>query len=127
MQLNNTVKIGGKSVKVKKIVVEQWRDLFGAVHAIPHLILGLIERPLEERATFMLFALEQALDDVLDVVHTLTGFDKEWLEKNASLDELVAYFIAVAKMNNFAESLKNVQGVLSLGKAVTDLKEQNAN
>lgn len=109
-----TVMLGDKRVAVRKITVGQWQDLFGVIHALPQLLISVMTAPASERAGYLVIALKESLEDVLNVVALLTDTDAEWLRQNASLDELVAFFTETAKMNNFGELLKNVQGVLKL-------------
>ncbi|MNY69873.1 hypothetical protein D3C86_2078800 [compost metagenome] len=44
----------------------------------------------------------------------MTGIDAEWIADNTSADELMAYFVKVAQVNNFDALLKNAQSVLNL-------------
>lgn len=125
MARSNTVKIGGKTVEVRKITIAQWRELFGVVYSLPQLIIGVLGTNPDERAAYLVVALEQSLEEISHIVSVLTGIDSEWIENNASLDELVAYFAAAAKVNNFSDLLKNVQSVLSLAAPVP--ADQNAN
>ncbi|AHV98982.1 hypothetical protein [Paenibacillus sabinae] len=104
-----------KTVQVRKIVIAQWRELFGAIQTLPQLLISVISAPADQRVAFALVALEQSLSDFVRIVSVLTGIDAEWIDENASVDEILAYLTAVASVNNFGEMLKNVQGVLSLG------------
>lgn len=119
MQLfkRSDVKIGGKSVPVRKITIAQWRELFGVVQTLPQLLISVITAPEEQRAAFVVLALEQSLDDVVRVTAILTGLDEAFVEDNAALDELVSYFAEMAKVNDFGGLLKNVKSVLSMGSA----------
>ena len=111
---SDTVKIGGKPVKVGKITIAQWRELFTVVNTLPQLLITVTTAAPSERLPFFLVAIEKSISDVVNVVSVLTGLEAEWIENNAGVDELVAYFIAVAKANNFGDVLKNVQGALNL-------------
>ncbi|AIQ13629.1 hypothetical protein [Paenibacillus durus] len=118
--LPNTVVFGEdsaqpKTVQVRKITIAQWRELFGAIQTLPQLLVSVISAPADRRVAFALVALEQSLGDFVRVVSVLTGIDTEWIDENASVDEILAYLTAVASVNNFGEMLKNVQGVLNLG------------
>lgn len=110
-----------KQVEVRKITIELWRELFDVIYSLPQLIVGVMSAKPDERAAYLVVALDQSLEEISHIVSVLTGIDLEWLKKNVSLDELVAYFTAVAKVNNFGDLLKNVQSVLALAAA------QNAN
>lgn len=107
-------KIGGKTVTPRKITIAQWRELFDSIHAVPQLIVSVMTAAPEDRAPYFVAAVRDAFDDFVRVTAVLTGIDEEYIEQNASLDELVAFYSAVAKANNFGELLKNGRGVLAL-------------
>lgn len=110
---SDTVKIGGKSVKVRKITVAQWRELFTVIETLPQLLLTVVTAAPADRLPYLIVAIEKSLSDVVNVVSVLTELDAEWIENNASVDELVTFFAETARINNFGEMLKNVRGVLS--------------
>lgn len=103
-----------KVVPVRKITIAQWQELFGVIQLLPQLLISVMSAPQSERTGFFVVALQESLEDILRIVALLTGLEEEWLHDNASLDELVAFFTETAKVNNFGELLKNVQGVLKL-------------
>ncbi|WP_314587923.1 hypothetical protein [Paenibacillus terrigena] len=114
---SDTVKIGGKPVKVGKITVAQWRELFTVIETLPQLLITVLTAPPAERLPYFIVAIEKSLTDVVNVISILTGKDAEWIEENAGIDELVAFFVETARVNNFGDLLKNVRGALSLAKA----------
>ncbi|WP_151737244.1 hypothetical protein [Paenibacillus tengchongensis] len=115
----NTVIFGAdgpdpKTVKVRKIVITQWRDLFAAVQTLPQLIVNAFYTEPGSRIAYVLAALDHALDEIVEIVAVLTGIEAEWIADNTSPDELLAYFVKVAQVNDFGGLLKNAQSVLSL-------------
>lgn len=125
---SDTVKIGGKSVKVRKITVSQWRELFTVIETLPQLLLTVVTAAPADRLPYLIVAIEKSLSDVVNVVSVLTELDAEWIENNASVDELVTFFAETARINNFGEMLKNVRGVLNQAAGPkAELVEQNAN
>jgi 5-formaminoimidazole-4-carboxamide-1-beta-D-ribofuranosyl 5'-monophosphate synthetase len=110
----NKYKIGGKAVTPRKITIAQWRDLFDSIHAVPQLIVSVMTAAPGDKAAYFVAAIRESFDDIVRVTAVLTGIDEEYIEQNASIDELVAFYGAVAKANNFGELLKNGRGVLSL-------------
>jgi hypothetical protein len=48
------------------------------------------------------------------VVAVLTDLEPAWINENVSPDELMAYFVAVARVNDFGGLLKNAQSALKL-------------
>lgn len=109
-----SLKIGDKNVVVRKITVAMWRELFDSVQAMPQLLVTVMGAPAEDRTAYFMVAAREAFDDVVRVTSVLSGIDEEYIEQNASIDELVAFYKAVAERNNFAELLKNAKGVLGL-------------
>lgn len=109
---SDTVKIGDKMVQVRKITVAQWRRLFDSIQILPQLILSVISAPSEQRVAFAMIAIRESFDEVVRITSILTGIDVDYIEEHASIDELVAYYTEIAKLNNFGEMLKNVQSVL---------------
>lgn len=110
----NVVQLGDRTVKVRKVAVGQWRELFAAVNMLPELIMGVMSAPAENRAAYLFAVIDHALNDIVQVVSILTRFEPEWIEENVAPDELMAYFVAVARVNDFGGLLKNVQGALKL-------------
>lgn len=122
----NVVQLGDRTVKVRKVPVGQWRELFAAVNMLPELVMGVMSAPAENRVAYLFAFLEHALNDVVQVVSVLTGFEPEWIEENVAPDELMAYFTAVARVNNFGGLLKNVQGALQLASQQAETAEASA-
>ncbi|MEK4157596.1 hypothetical protein NYE27_21105 [Paenibacillus sp. FSL R10-2779] len=122
----NVVQLGDRTVKVRKVPVGQWRELFAAVNMLPELVMGVMSAPAESRAAYLFAFIEHALNDIVQVVSVLTGFEPEWIEENVAPDELMAYFTAVARVNNFGGLLKNVQGALQLANLQTGVAEASA-
>lgn len=115
------VKIGGKTVQVRKITPTKWRELFEAVETLPQLLLSVVAAPEEQRSAYLVLVLERALDDVVSVTAVLTGMDEKFIEENAALDELVLFFVETLRINNFGELLKSVQTLLTMGSGSAEL------
>lgn len=123
---SDTVKIGGKSVKIRKITVAQWRELFTVIETLPQVLLTIITAAPAERLPYLVVAIEKSISDVVNVVSVLTELDADWIENNASVDELVTFFVETARVNNFGEMLKNVRGVLTQAGPKAEVPGQNA-
>lgn len=122
----NVVQLGDRTVKVRKVVIKQWYELFAAVNTLPELLMGVMSAPAENRVAYLFAFIDHALTDIVRVVSILTEFEPEWIEANVSPDELMAYFTAVARVNNFGGLLKNVQGALQLANLQTETAEASA-
>lgn len=123
----NTIKLGGRNVEVKPITIAQWRELFAVVETLPQLIIGVLGTKPDERAAYLVVALEQSLEEITHVVATLSGVDADYIEHNASITELVTYFTEVAKVNDFGALVKNVRGALMLAQGAAVPADQGAN
>ncbi len=111
----NKLYIGDKPVSVGKITIKQWKQLFGTIEALPQLILDVMSAPENEKSAYFIVALERSFDEIVDIVSVLTEIDSDYIEDNASIDQLIAYFTEVAKVNDFSGVIKNVKSVLALG------------
>jgi len=123
---SDTVKIGGKSVKIRKITVAQWRELFTVIETLPQVLLTIMTAAPAERLPYLVVAIEKSISDVVNVVSVLTELDADWIENNASVDELVTFFVETARVNNFGEMLKNVRGVLTQAGPKAEVPDQDA-
>lgn len=106
--------LGGQAVRVRKVTIKQWRELFSVVGTLPQMLISVMTAPEDSRISYLLAVVEHALSDVVNVVSVLTDLEAEWIDENVAPDELMAYFIAVARVNDFGGLLKNVQSALKL-------------
>lgn len=113
------LKIGDKTVHPRRITIALWRELFDSIREIPQLLISVLSAPPSERAGFLVFAVRRSFDDVVRVTSILTEIDVEYIEQNATIDELVAFYKATAEANNFGGLLKNGPSVL--GKILPNL------
>lgn len=119
----SAIVLGGQAVKVRKVTIGQWRELFTVVGTLPQMLVSVMTAPAESRISYMLAVMESAIDDVVNVVAVLTGLEPAWINENVSPDELMAYFVAVARVNDFGGLLKNVQGALKLTQTLNQAAE----
>lgn len=119
--------IGDKPVRVRKITIKQWKELFGTIEALPALIIDVIMAPEAERVAYFVVALERSFDEIVSIVSVLTDLDADYIENNASLDEIIEYFTQVAKVNDFDSIVKNIKGVLALAIPKGQAKDANPN
>lgn len=101
-----------KTVYPRKITVEQYLLLIDSIQTLPQLVVSVITANPADRMAYFVVALRESFDDIVRVTSILTGLDEDYVKANAALDELVEYYTAVVKVNNFGELLKNVQGAL---------------
>lgn len=108
------IKIGDKTVCARRITIAQWRELIDSLQMIPQMIVTVLTAQPSERAGFFVVALRESFDDIVRVTSILTGIDEEYIEHNASIDQLAGFYKALVDENNFGELLKNGRGVLSM-------------
>lgn len=107
--------IGEKPVQIKKIAITQWKKLFNeTIDILPMLIVNLINTPQENRINYLTATIDRFLDDAVSIVSELTGIEVEYIHENCSLDQLLEYFVQMAKLNDFSGVVKNFKSVLSL-------------
>ncbi|MBG9736297.1 hypothetical protein [Paenibacillus alvei] len=109
---SSSLKIGEKAVYARRIPIAQWRELFDSIQMIPQLLMSVITAAPQDRAGYFIVALRESFDDIVRVTSILTEIDEEYIEENASIDQLIAFYKATADANNFGELLKNGRSVL---------------
>lgn len=119
----SVVLLGDRPVKVRKVTIKQWRELFSVVGTLPQMLVSVMTAPADNRISYLLAVIESAIDDVVNVVAVLTDLEPAWINENVSPDELMAYFVAVARVNDFGGLLKNVQGALKLTQTLESAAE----
>lgn len=107
--------IGDKPVYPDKITIAQWKVLFRTVDAVPQLIVETILAPKDEKVAYAVVAIERSIDEVIAITSVLTGIEAEYIEQNASIDQLIAYFTELVRINDFSSIVKNVKSVLVRG------------
>ncbi|WP_449600299.1 hypothetical protein [Paenibacillus sp. Marseille-Q9583] len=122
----NVIQLGDRAVRVRKVTIDGWIQLTGVINTLPELVMGVMSAPAGSRTAYLFAILEHALEDIVQVVSILTEFEPEWIKANVAPDELMAYFTAVARVNNFGGLLKNVQGALQLANLQAEKAEASA-
>lgn len=108
----DTVLLGVKRAEVKKITPAIWRQLFSTLDQLPLLLLTVFQAPKEKQAAYFVEALNLSLDEVLEIIHIITGIDKDYLEKEVGIDELAEYFVMTFKKNRLDTLSKNLKSLL---------------
>jgi ethanolamine utilization protein EutA (predicted chaperonin) len=111
----NEMYLGKKKVQIRKITPTKWKELFSMLDKLPGLVLQVFAAPKEDFYQTLIIALDVALDEVLDVVSTLSGVDKDYLaddQNEVGMDEIISYLSKMAKHNNLREMAKNVKSLL---------------
>lgn len=108
----NEMYLGDKRVRIEKLTIVKWRQLFEAVDKLPGLIVQVLTAPQENFYAYVLTAFNLALDEVAHVVAVLSGLDYEYILENVGIDEQIEYLARTVKRNRLDSVAKNVQSLL---------------
>ncbi|TYS60472.1 hypothetical protein FZC76_21610 [Sutcliffiella horikoshii] len=108
----DSVLLGSKRAKVKKVTPEVFLELMKTIETLPGLILRVAVTPKEHMMETAIIAGEIAMDDLLAITSVLSGIDQDYLRKEAGLSELVDYLTKTYKKNDFFTMIKNVKSLL---------------
>jgi ethanolamine utilization protein EutA (predicted chaperonin) len=108
----NEMFLGEKRVKIEKLTIVKWRQLFDTVDKLPGLIVQVLSAPQEDFYTYIITALDLAFDEITQVVSVLSGVDAEYLTNNVGVDELFEYLTKTVKRNRLGDVVKNVTSLL---------------
>lgn len=108
----NEMYLGDKRVRIEKLTIVKWRQLFETVDKLPGLIVQVLTAPQENFYAYVLTAFNLALDEVAHVVSVLSGLDYEYILENVGIDEQIEYLARTVKRNRLDSVAKNVQSLL---------------
>lgn len=108
----NEMYLGDKRVRIEKLTIVKWRQLFETVDKLPGLIVQVLTAPQENFYAYVLTAFNLALDEVAHVVAVLSGIDYEYILENVGIDEQIEYLARTVKRNRLDTVAKNVQSLL---------------
>lgn len=113
MQMSETLKLGEKTVRIRKITPAEYRELMAVIGNLPNLIVQVVQAPEEERMTYIMTALDVGMDDLIDVASTLSNIEVDYLTTGGvGLDEIVEYITQMAKYNGIGKIIKNLVSLL---------------
>lgn len=98
----------------RRVTIAMWRKLFDSIEAVPQLLISVITAAPHDKAGFLVNAVRESFDDVVRVTSVLAEMDVEYIDQNASFDQLIAYYKALSEENNFGELVKNGRSVLAM-------------
>jgi hypothetical protein len=108
----NEMYLGEKRVKIEKLTIVKWRELFETVDKLPGLIVQVLTAPKEDFYTYVITALDLAFEEVARIVSVLSGLDEEYILNNVGVDELFEYLFRTVKRNRLEDVAKNVKSLL---------------
>jgi hypothetical protein len=108
----NEMYLGDKRVRIEKLTIVKWRQLFEAVDKLPGLIVQVLTAPKENFYAYVLTAFNIALEEVAQIVAILSGVDYEYIVENVGIDEQIEYLARTVKRNRLDSVAKNVKSLL---------------
>jgi hypothetical protein len=108
----NEMYLGEKRVKIEKLTIVKWRELFGTVDKLPGLIVQVLSAPQSDFYAYVITALDIAFDEIAQVVSVLSGVDAEYLKENVGVDEIFEYLARTVKRNRLDDLVKNAKSLL---------------
>ncbi|ABY46826.1 hypothetical protein [Bacillus mycoides] len=113
MQMPETLKLGEKTVRVRKITPAEYKELMAVIGNLPNMIVQIIQAPEEDRMAYIMSALDVGMDDLVNVTSTLSNIDADYLASGGvGLDEIVEYITQMAKFNGIGKIVKNLASLL---------------
>lgn len=109
---NDYVFLGKKRVKVQKLTVAKWRELFSVVDKLPGLIIQVLMAPKEDFYAYVLNALDISFEEFARVVSILSGVDEDYIIENVGIADLFEYLSKTVKLNRLDDAVKNVKSLL---------------
>jgi hypothetical protein len=104
--------LGETRVKIEKLTIAKWRELFATVDKLPGLIIQVLSAPQEDFYAYVVTALDMAFDEIAAIVSVLTGLDADYITNNVGVDELFEYLSKTVKRNRLEDVAKNVKSLL---------------
>jgi ethanolamine utilization protein EutA (predicted chaperonin) len=108
--------LGDKRVKIEKLTIVKWRELFEVVDKLPGLIVQVLTASSDDFYAYVVTALDLAADEVSQIVSVLSGVEAEYLQETVGVDELIEYLARTVKRNRLDGVVKNVQSLLPKAK-----------
>lgn len=104
--------LGEKRVKIEKLTIVKWRQLFETVDKLPGLIVQVLSAPQTDFYAYVVTALNIAFDEIAQIVSVLSGVEVDYITENVGVDELFEYLTKTVKRNRLDDVVKNVKGLL---------------
>lgn len=104
--------LGEKRVKIEKLTIVKWRELFAVVDKLPGLLVQVLTAPQTDFYSYIITALDISLDEIANIVAVLSGLDVDYVKNNVGIDEMFEYLTRTVKKNRLDTVVKNVQSLL---------------
>jgi hypothetical protein len=104
--------LGDKRVKIEKLTIVKWRELFAVIDKMPGLIVQVLTAPPSDFYSYVIQALDLSLDEIANIVSVLSGVDIDYIKHDVGIDEMFEYLSRTVKKNRLDTVVKNVQSLL---------------
>ncbi|MGM0904268.1 MAG: hypothetical protein ACQEXB_24590 [Bacillota bacterium] len=104
--------LGDKRVRIEKLTIAKWRQLFETVDKLPGLIVQVITAPQDDYYAYVLSALDIAFEEIAQVVSVLSGVSVDYIIEHVGIDELIEYLARTVKRNRLDDVVKNAKSLL---------------
>lgn len=113
LESKNKHMLGDQVVDVKKVTPYEYKLIMGVVQQLPGILYtSFTEFFLNEDKQSVFITLmsagDIAMDEIIEVTSLLTKLDKDYIEKQTGLDELVHYLFKLSKRNSLDTVIKNM-------------------
>lgn len=126
MLSTDTVKLGDRKVRIRKITPKEFKDLMSVTGNIPNLIIQVMAAPQDQYAMYALAAAEACIDDLVSITSQLTQIDEDYLSDQVGMSEIVEYVTQMVKYNDLERMVKNALSLLPKAKKKTDQETTEA-
>jgi hypothetical protein len=110
----NEMYLGEKRVRIEKLTIAKWRQLFEAIDKLPGLIVQILTAPQDDFYAYVISALDIAFEEVAQVVAILSGLEADYIIENVGIDELFEYLARTVKKNRLDSVVKNAKSLLPI-------------
>lgn len=110
----NEMYLGDKRVRIEKLTIARWRQLFEAIDKLPGLIVQILTAPQDDFYAYVISALDIAFEEVAQVVAILSGLEADYIVEHVGIDELFEYLARTVKKNRLDTVVKNAKSLLPI-------------
>ncbi|WP_240390609.1 hypothetical protein [Bacillus sp. Y1] len=110
----NEMVLGEKRVRIEKLTINKWRQLFEVVDKLPGLIVQILTAPKDDFYAYVITALDLAFEEIALIVSVLSGLDVDYINENVGVDELFEYLAKTVKKNRLEDVVKNAKSLLPM-------------
>lgn len=101
------IDFGGKKIEIPKLTVAKWRLLFDRIEILPSVLLNIFSaRNSSDFTATIVAGTGLIIDEVVELISALTGYDPQWIEENVTHTELIDFITNTVQKNDLVEAGK---------------------